>query len=73
MTALCRHRTVEMETRERFGFREPDGRDEPGETVPPTSQAMAAGGGEEMVNCYDDALHADYPGNTACMPTRCRA
>lgn len=54
-------REVETETHERFGIRKPDGRDEPGETVPSTSQPMAEGGGKEMVNCYDGDLHADYP------------
>lgn len=50
---------VEAETRARFGIRKPEGRDKPGETVPPTSQDMSLGG--EMVHCYDDELFTDLP------------
>ena len=52
---------VEAEIRERFGFREPKGRNKPGETIPPTSQAMAKANRGSMVHCYDDDLHADLP------------
>ncbi|WP_306053188.1 C69 family dipeptidase [Natronococcus wangiae] len=52
---------VETETRKRFGIREPEGRDEPGETTPATSQEMAEEAWGDMVNGYDDELHADYP------------
>ncbi len=52
---------VERETRKQFGIREPEGRDEPGETTPPTSQDMAEGAWGDMVHCYDEELHADYP------------
>ncbi len=52
---------VQAETRERFGIREPEGRDEPGETTPPSSQGMAEDGWDDMVHGYDDDLHADYP------------
>lgn len=52
---------VEAETRKHFGIREPEGRDEPGETTPPASQDMAEGTWSDMVHSYDDDLHADYP------------
>lgn len=52
---------VETETRTQFGIRGPAGRDEPGETAPPASQEMADDALNDMVNCYDDDLHADYP------------
>ena len=54
-------RKVERETRRRFGIRRPEGREEPGETAPPTSQDMAEGAWGDMVHVYDDELHADYP------------
>ena len=52
---------VEAETRERFGIREPEGREEEGETTPPASQDMAEGAWGDMVHAYDDELHAGYP------------
>lgn len=52
---------VETETRKRFGIREPEGRDESGETTPPASQDMAEEAWGDMVHGYDEDLHADYP------------
>lgn len=52
---------VEAELRERIEIPKPEGRPEPGETTPPTSQSMDEGPDTEMVHVYSDALHADYP------------
>ncbi|WP_205745969.1 cell wall-binding repeat-containing protein [Egibacter rhizosphaerae] len=54
---------VEDDLRTNWDIREPEGEEFEGdrsETTPPASQDMG-GPGTEMVNCYDDDLHADYP------------
>lgn len=51
---------IEEETREKFGLREPEGRDNPGETTPASSQPMAQGGSNDMVYVYDEDLH-EFP------------
>lgn len=51
---------VQQETREKFGFREPERQENPGETAPATSQRMAEGGWGDMVYVYDDAVH-EFP------------
>jgi dipeptidase len=66
---------IEAAIRERFGFREPEGRNNPGETIPPASQAMAKADRASMVHCYDDDLYVDLPrkhgGYTEDPPSEC--
>ena len=52
---------IEAETRKRFGFDAPEGRDLAGETTPPASQAMGELDWESMIHCYHDDLEGDLP------------
>ncbi|PSQ20385.1 hypothetical protein BRD01_14375 [Halobacteriales archaeon QS_8_65_32] len=61
---------VEAGIRERFGFKGPKGRDNPGETIPPAGQPIAEADWGSMVHCYRDDLdlprkHGTYTNKSA--------